>query len=93
MGRNMGRGRSRADGVNRLRAASARFGRRHKLWGVWAGGGPGYPNLSGKAPGGQKCVPRSSTLANELVRCCFSLVMFVRSWRKFHAPFGLGKIG
>ena len=35
----------------------------------------------------------SATLANELVRCCSSLVMFVRSWRKFHAPFGLGKIG
>ena len=31
-----------------------------------AGGGPGYPNLSGKAPGGQKCVPRSATLATSL---------------------------
>ena len=34
---------------------------------------------------------RGATLANEVVRCCCFLVMFVRFRRKFHAPFGLGK--
>src|SRR5262249_36330254 len=61
-------------------------------WGVWAGGPPGYPNLSGKDPPvGSKCAPRSANPANELVGCRTSLVMFVLL-AEVHAPFRAEKI-